>query len=97
MTHALAQPLAMLFYGGAAHLLSCLAEASAKQGSRVTPLAYIRNRPYRVALGLIGSLAGYGALSSTGQLTAVAAFGVGYMADNALSKIADAASNRFSP
>ncbi len=95
MVDVIAHPLAMLVYGMAANLVAALAEASAAAGKPVDPRAYVRGRPYRVALGAIAGLAGYGALADTGQLTGVAAFGVGYMGSDALAKIAAAASNRF--
>jgi len=94
LTDIIAHPLAMLIYGMAAQLLAALAEAS-RPGKPVHPITYVRERPYRIALGLVAGVAGYGALASTGQLTAVAAFGVGYMGSDALQKLASAAGNRF--
>jgi hypothetical protein len=91
---AIGHPLAMLLYGMAANLLAALAQASTK-GKPVNPIRFVAERPYRIALGVVAGLAGYGALDSTGQLTAVAAFGVGYMGTDVLQRIADAAGNRL--
>lgn len=95
MIEWLFHPFAMLLYGMVANMLGILEDASSQQKEPVHPVEFFRRRPYRFALGIIAGLAGYGALADTGQLTAIAAFGVGYMGVDALSKIANAASNRF--
>ena len=90
-TAVIAHPLAMLAYGMAANLLAALGEASRQQGRPINPWAFISARPYRVVLGIVAGLAGYGALISTGQLSGVAAFGVGYMGTDVLQRLADSA------
>lgn len=94
MIDLIAHPFAALLYGMAAQIIAGMAEAS-KPGEPVAPLSYLRERPYRHALGVIAAVAGFAALADTGQLSAVSAFGVGYMGSDALAKLANAAGNRF--
>jgi hypothetical protein len=96
MIEIIAHPFAMMMYGMLANFIGLLAEQSSQQDQPVNAVEYAKNRPYRLILGVIAGLAGYGALYSTEQLTAIAAFGVGYMGTDALSKISDAAKNKFS-
>lgn len=93
MVDLIAHPFAMLAYGLAANLIGGCMEASSP-GKPVNPVAYVADRPYRTALGVIAALAGYGALASTDQLTAISAFAVSYAGIDVLDKIGQAAANR---
>ncbi len=84
-----------LALGLLANLLGALKAASNSAGGPVHPIAWARKRPYRLACGLVGGVAGFVVLWSTGQLTPVAAFGCGYMGSDVIDKIASANANRF--
>lgn len=90
----LIEPAALLL-GWLANMLRQLSSASSSAGGPVNPLRWARKRPYKVALGVVGALAGYIALASTGQLNAVAAFAAGYLGQDAIDAITSAARNRF--
>lgn len=94
VTDVLSHPFLMLCYGILANVLGGLMEVS-KPGAPAHPSVYIRERPYRVALGVIAAFAGYGVLASTGQLTGISAFGVAYLGVDALDKLSNAAGNRL--
>jgi hypothetical protein len=95
MIEIIAHPFAMMMYGMLANIIGQLANQSAENGGPIHPIKFVKHRPYRLILGVIAGLAGYGALYSTDQLTAISAFGVGYMGTDALSRISDAAKHRF--
>lgn len=84
MTHLL--PFAMLLAGHAAHLLKKLIEVR-QQGHPLSLAGFLRLRPYKSALALLGSVAGYLLLAEHGSPSLVAAFGVGYAADSMLEVI----------
>jgi len=73
--------LSIMALGHMAHTLKAVVQLREADRS-MTLGAYIRQRPYKTALALCGSLIGYVMLADTGQLTMVAALGVGYMADS---------------
>jgi len=79
----------MLIYGMSSHFLKKLMQFRIEQGNGSTncPSQYFRHYPYQSALSVIGALAGYATLSSTGELSLLTAFGVGYMADSAADAI----------
>ena len=81
MTDLLIHPLAMLLYGLATHFLKDMARL-AQEGTRLTLSAYWMRHPYQSGICLIGALAGYAALAEAGHLTAITAFGAGYMANS---------------
>lgn len=68
--------------GWLGHHLSILAQMSQDRGAVVTPACYVRERPYRFALSVVGTLAGFGVLAVEGQLSALDAVGVGWVADS---------------
>lgn len=84
-----------LILGILANFVGCLASASKSAGGPVNPIKWIKKRPYRVAMAVIGAVAGFIVLFTTGQLTAVAAFASGYLGSDVVDKIADASENRF--
>lgn len=83
----ISHPIAMATYGLAAHFLFSLKEASKAQETAVTPTAYLGRHPYRSGLAVFGAVAGVGALADAGQLTAIAGFSAGWLADSVPEKI----------
>lgn len=73
--------LAVMLLGHTAHILKSVIQLRETEGA-MTLRVYIKQRPYKTAFALCGSLVGYIMLADTGQLTLVAAMGVGYMADS---------------
>lgn len=73
--------LTVMLLGHMAHVLKSVVQKREADTS-VTLTSYLKARPYKTALALCGSLVGYIMLADTGQLTLVAAMGVGYMADS---------------
>lgn len=78
----IAFPPAMLLYGLLTHFLKDMARIKAETGALMHPGDYVAEFPVQTALALVGALAGLGALHTTGELTAVTAYGVGYMANS---------------
>lgn len=70
-----------------AHQLSILAEMSQADGKMITPLAYIKRRPYKFSLSVIGAIVGYVVLLQLGELTPITAFGVGYIANDSIDRV----------
>lgn len=58
-----------------------------KESGFITLKQYWAKHPYQTALAIIGAIVGFIALSSTGQLTPITAFGVGYMANSVADTI----------
>lgn len=77
----LSDPLFMLFLGLASHFLKDLIRLAA-EGNMLTLRQYWLKNPYQTVLSIIGAIVGYVALGSSGQLTALTAFGAGYMANS---------------
>ncbi len=80
--------LTVMFLGHIAHTLKAVIQLRETDKS-MGLVTYIRQRPYKTAFALCGSLVGYIMLADTGQLTLVAAMGVGYMADSVFEVTAD--------
>ena len=72
----------MMLYGLATHFLKDLARIKAEEGRLMSPCGYFADYPYQTLLATVGALAGLGALHTTGELTAITAFGSGYMANS---------------
>lgn len=87
-------PLLALLLGHVCHVLARVVEQRADDRS-TTMFSYIGNRPYRSALALSGSAAGYLLLMDTSQLTIVAAFGVGYLANDCLEVMGHAVKRKL--
>lgn len=85
-THAL--PLLALLVGHATQVLMALV-TQRKAGRDIGLAAYIRSRPYSSAIAVLGSIGGYLMLVDTSQLSVVAAWGMGYAADNMVKTLAD--------
>lgn len=87
-------PLLALVLGHLCHILARVVEARAA-GDKITILGHIGNAPYQSALAICGSLAGYLLLLDTSQLTIVAAFGVGYLANDSIEAIGAATKRKL--
>ena len=74
------EPL-MLILGVLAHFFKALAQIRVN-GHPINPIKYWLDHPYHSALTVIGAIVGYVALMETGQLTAINAFGIGFMANS---------------
>lgn len=85
MTHAL--PLLALLVGHATQVLMAIVNFR-KEGREVGLIRYLQSRPYSSAIAMLGSIGGYLVLADTGQLSVVAAWGMGYAADNMVKTLA---------
>ena len=74
---AVAIGVAMAILGHLIHLLKKVVEARAS-GQRIGLIEFVKARPYRTALGY---------LLDSGDVTAMTALGVGYMADSGLAML----------
>ncbi|MCO7216883.1 hypothetical protein [Halomonas sp. OfavH-34-E] len=83
---AVAIGVAMAILGHLIHLLKKVVEARAS-GQRIGLIEFVKARPYRTALGMAGSAAAMGYLLDSGDVTAMTALGVGYMADSGLAML----------
>lgn len=78
--------ISMAVLGHLIHLLKKVVEARAS-GQRIGLIEYIKERPYRTAMGMAGSAAAMGYLFDSGDVTAMTALGIGYMADSGLAML----------
>ena len=69
------------------HQIGILAEMSQARGVRVSPFDYIRERPYKLSLSIIGAIIGYIVLQQSGELTLITAYGIGYMANDSIDRV----------
>lgn len=76
----------MAAMGHLIHLLKKVVELRAA-GEPVGLVEYVKGRPYRTMLGLAGSAAAMGYLIESGDVTAMGALAVGYMADSGLGML----------
>lgn len=79
-------PLAMLAAGLLAHLLKKFIEVR-QQLEALTLVAYLKARPYKTAMSVIGAGVGYLLIAEPSTPSLVAAFGVGYAADSMLEVV----------
>ncbi len=86
--------LAVMLLGHMAHILKTVVQLR-EANSTMSLRQYITERPYKTALALCGSLIGYILLNDSGQLTLVAAMGVGYMADSVFDIAAQKTRTQF--
>ncbi len=76
----------MLLMGHLSHILLRLRDENLAN-NKMSLIQLIQSRPIATVTGIIGSLSGYLMLSETGQLTAVAAWGVGFAADKLIETL----------
>lgn len=79
-------PLTMLAAGLLAHLLKKFIEVR-QQLEALTLVAYLKARPYKTAMSVIGAGVGYLLIAEPSTPSLVAAFGVGYAADSMLEVV----------
>ena len=72
----------LLWFGVMVHFLKELINVKKSTGTAVTFHQYWIGNKYQSILCIIGALVGYVFLQQTNQLTAISAFGIGYMADS---------------
>ncbi|MGP5563719.1 hypothetical protein [Vreelandella alkaliphila] len=82
----IAMGVMMAMLGHLVHLLKKVVELRAS-GEQIGLVGFVQSRPYRTALGVAGSAAAMGYLFDSGDVTAMAAFGFGYMADSGLAML----------
>jgi uncharacterized membrane protein YkvA (DUF1232 family) len=75
----------MLILGLLTHFLMILSEMSTARKVVVTPWGYLKEKPYKAALSVIGSIVAYSLLPENAEPYIV--FGAGYMANDALDRI----------
>lgn len=76
----------MAALGHVIHLLKKVVELRAS-GQDIGLVEYVKQRPYRTVLGVAGSAAAMGYLIESGDVTAMGALAVGYMADSGLGML----------
>lgn len=79
-------PFAMLLAGLLAHVLKKFMEVR-QQLEALTLASYLKARPYKTAMAVIGAGAGYLLIAEASTPGLVAAFGVGYAADSMLEVV----------
>ena len=76
----------MAVLGHAIHLTKKVVELRAS-GSDIGLVDYIKDRPYRTALGVMGSSVAMGFMIESGAVSPMGALAVGYMADSGLAML----------
>ena len=84
MSFILSHPV-MLILGLLTHFLMILSEMSTARKQMVTPWGYMKEKPYKAALSVIGSIVAYSLLPVDAEPYVV--FGAGYMANDALDRL----------
>jgi hypothetical protein len=75
----------MWLFGLITHFVLVLSNISTSRKKLVSPWQYIKERPYKVVLAVIGAIVGYSMLGGA-QLPGYVYFGAGYMANDALDE-----------
>lgn len=85
----------MVVLGLLTHFLKDLIRIKQENGVPPNIIEYWKANPYQTLLCVVGACAGYFALLETGQLTALTAFGIGYMANSVADVIGKRALNKI--
>lgn len=93
VTGIILSPVVMMLLGAFAHLLANVVRLRSS-GEDYGLRSYIRSRPYTVTLNVVGALIATALLHDSGQLTPMAAVGVGYAGDSVLKNMVGPASDR---
>ena len=72
----------MLVLGLLSHFLKDLIRIKAETGQHISPIEYWTKYPYKTLFCIIGAIIGYVFLMESNQLTAFAAFGMGYISNS---------------
>lgn len=86
-------PFIMMLLGALAHLMANVVRLRT-EGQEYGLVKYIRSRPYTVTLNVIGAVIATALLYDSGQLTPLAAVGVGYAGDSILKNMAGPAGDK---
>ena len=90
----------LVVLGSIAHIVGDMIEASKLAGTPVHPIVFLKSRPYRTIMSLIGASIGYIMLmhdldkqvqAELYQSAYALAFGIGYAADSMINKAANIA------
>lgn len=79
--------LVMVICGLIVHFLKDLIRIKQETDKLPSIKGYWREHPYQSLICIVGAVVGFIALFSTGQLTPITAFGVGYMANSVADTI----------
>jgi len=71
--------------GVIAHMVKKLAELN-KQGTLISPKDYFMKFPYQTTLSVLGGIAGFFLMISTGEISYIAALLAGYTADSIFTR-----------
>jgi len=89
-------PFFMLTLGLMTHFAFELGEITATTGKVASPIQYIKERPYRIFMSVVGALVAYAILLDTippetinQYRMAIMAFGAGYIADSGVKSAAN--------
>jgi len=74
-----------MLMGVIAHMVKKLADLN-KQGTLLSPKDYFMKFPYQTTLSLLGGIAGYFLMISTGDISYIAALLAGYTADSVFTR-----------
>lgn len=85
----------MVILGLLTHFLKDLIRIKQEEGAPPNIIKYWKDNPYQTLLSIVGALSGYFALLETGQLTALTAFGIGYMANSVADVLGKRALNKI--
>jgi len=91
----IAHSLVLLTLGILLNLLAVLMDESAKAGKPVHPIQHFKAKPYRTALAVIASFAGYGALASQGPVEPLTALVLGYAGSDVLNRLISATTEKM--
>jgi hypothetical protein len=86
---------AMWFLGLVTHFVLVLSDVSAARKKYISPWQFIKERPYKVTLSIIGAIVGYAVLQDVKDAPAYVYFSVGYMANDTLDKAGSIASRKM--
>jgi len=86
----------MVFLGFLTHHISILIDLKIVKKKKVNLITwYIKKRPLKLLLSVIGSVAGYVVLDDLGYLNAATALTIGYLSDSIVDKIGKITAGRI--
>ena len=96
--------ISLVVLGWLVHVLGDLIEASKQNGGPINPVTFIKSKPYRTLMSIIGAALGFLMLmhdlnvqvkNELFQSAYATAFGLGYAADSIINKAANIAQQRI--
>lgn len=85
----------MLILGFMAHHLTVLTDLKLVKGKDIGFSWYVKERPIKLVLSLIGAIVGYITLDHYGELSVVTSFGVGFISDSVTDRLGKIASSKL--